>query len=71
MVSSLVLVACGCPSFLSMSSAIVSANTKQNRRQNRGVFAHKGAQTSTVIRSYQAHRGELQPTGGTCERLEE
>jgi RNase P subunit RPR2 len=50
MVSSLVLVAYGCSSFLSTSSAMVSANTKQNQRQNRSVFAHKGAQTSAVIK---------------------
>jgi hypothetical protein len=50
MVSSLVLVACGCASLLS-PPAIVSVNTKkQNRQQNRGVVAHKGAQTSAFIK---------------------
>jgi hypothetical protein len=49
MVSSLVLAACVCASLLS-SPAIVSVNTKTKSKQNRGVFAHKGAQTSSIIK---------------------
>jgi hypothetical protein len=29
---------------------LLEQTQKQNRRQNRGVFAHKGAQTSVVIK---------------------
>jgi hypothetical protein len=65
MVSSLVLVACGCSSFLSTSSAMVSANTKQNRRQNRVVFAHKGTQISVVIKFLSVL---TMHTGATCNQ---
>jgi FlaG/FlaF family flagellin (archaellin) len=48
MVSILVLVACGCSSFLSRSSAMVSANTKQTTKQ--GCNGSQDAQTSAVIK---------------------
>jgi hypothetical protein len=44
---------------------MVSANTKQNRRQNRGVFAHKGAQTSAVIKFLSVLTTH---TGATCNQ---
>jgi hypothetical protein len=68
MVSSLALVACGYASFLSTSSAMVSANIKQNETTKRRVFAHKGAQTNVVIKFLSVL---TKHTGANCNQLVE
>jgi hypothetical protein len=65
MVSSLVLVACGCSSFLSMSSAMVSANTKQNETKNRGGTAHKTLTNAVIKFLYVLTKH----TGTNCNQL--
>jgi hypothetical protein len=52
MVSSLVFVACGCSSFMSTSSGMVSTNTKQNDTKNRGGTAHKALKLMLLSNSY-------------------
>jgi hypothetical protein len=74
MVSNLVLVAYGYSSFLSTSSAIISASTKQNQRQNRGVTVHNMLKLVLLSNSYSflpSTEGRTTTNCGTCEILEE
>jgi hypothetical protein len=53
---------------------MVSANTKTKRQQKQVWNGSQGAQTSAVIKFLSvltSTQGDLQPTGGTHERLEE
>jgi hypothetical protein len=64
---------------MSCAPAIVSANTKtpkeeKKQRQKQGCTAHKALTLVLLSSSYPflpSHSGELQPTGGTGERLDE
>jgi hypothetical protein len=47
---------------------LLAQTQKQNRQQNRGVFAHKGAQTSAIIKFLSVLTTH---TGATCNQLVE
>jgi hypothetical protein len=47
---------------------LLAQTQKQNRQQNRGVFAHKGAQTSSIIKFLSVL---TMHTGATCNQLVE
>jgi hypothetical protein len=44
---------------------LLAQTQKQNRQQNRGVFAHKGAQTSAIIKFLSVRTTH---TGATCNQ---